>query len=133
MSRREKQRPNLGDPGYQRKVRETDKLRRLQLDENIRKVLGTDEGRRVLMWIVYGVCALENGGIDALGDSLVHFTGRRWVGREVLAKCTEVSPGTISHAIAEEHWERAELARYKDAVETPASTEAVNEEDDNAD
>lgn len=96
---------NVSDAQQVRRARTTEKKRREQLLADLRAVLKTGEGRRVL-WAILGNCRTFESVYDENALRMAHRAGRQDLGHELMADIDAAQPDAFV-AMMKEHSHRS--------------------------
>lgn len=82
---------NAADEKQVERARKTQKLKREQHLHDLFVILSTREGRRVLFWIVNGLCHYDADDFNNSGSVTYYNLGERNIGRNLKSDCIEAS------------------------------------------
>ena len=105
---------------------------RESLENALRAVLLTPDGRRVLLWLAYDVCGLLSGTLTDSTNVTLHAEGRRSVGIDVLRRVQAVAPDAYVLAVQEQIAAGREYELQRKAAESAAAEAAEPTETDDA-
>ena len=115
----------MSDPQRDEILRNAERRRRRQLSDDMRRLMSEEWGRRLAVWLVYDLCALEelsfneyNSGIKHGQTAAMHMAmneGRRMAGHDLRRQIQSLALPQWSMAAAERIREQqAELALLQD-------------------
>lgn len=106
-------------------LRRAERTKQRLLDDDIRAVARTQPGQRMLAWIIYSLCAVEEVGFDTHGSTMNLLAGRRSIGRDLLNKIRQLQVDLDLEIYRRRHEELTE------ATDTALAAKAQGEREDN--
>ena len=122
------------NPEIQGRLRNIEKFRQKQADEDMRAVLALPEGRRFFFRLVEDVCGLmASTSFGMTSDDTLRHEGRRSVGTDLVREVHRVDPRALVRAYSEMLEQRAEEnERREAAMKDKAAGDQTKDEDNDA-
>ena len=116
-------RSNLASPSAARRTAAQVELRQQQRDNDLRAVLSTAEGRRMLWWLLDDLCGLHSSAFGGNTADLTFREGRRDVGVKLMQHAQAVAPDSYVASLLEHVAAAKEEALHRDDAQTTATAE----------